>query len=58
MDERRKVLVGSVLLVAGSIVVMAYSFRAMSAIPGVIGMIAGLAMAAGTLLIGTSAGGV
>src|SRR5699024_10765848 len=58
MDERRKVLVGSVLLVAGSIVVLAYSFRALSVIPGVVALIAALAMATGTLLIGTSAGGV
>lgn len=58
MDERRKVMVGSVLLVAGSIVVLAYSFRALSVIPGVVALIAALAMATGTLLIGTSAGGV
>ena len=57
MDERTQVGAGSALLVIGSIVILLFAFPATSlgfAVPVPLAIIAALAMAAGSLLIGTS----
>ena len=58
MDERRKIPVGSALLVIGSIIMFLYALPSFAPIPGVLAVLAALGMAAGTLLVGTSGGEV
>ncbi|EMA49678.1 hypothetical protein [Halococcus thailandensis] len=61
MDERTQISAGGVLLVIGAIIVLLFAFPASTigfAVPIPLAIVAALAMAAGTLLIGTSEGTV
>lgn len=53
--DTRKVLLGAALLVAGTVVLVSGQFT--TALPGVLGSLAALGLAAGALLVGTSHGG-
>lgn len=56
-SDRTKILVGAVLLLVGAAIIVYVSFAGKAILPGVLGSAAALAMAAGTLLVGTSKGG-
>jgi hypothetical protein len=61
MDERTQVGAGSALLVVGSIIILLFAFPASTlgfAVPVPLAVLAALAMAAGSLLVGTSEGTV
>lgn len=61
MNERTQIGAGGVLLVVGAIIVMLFAFPASTlgfAVPILLAVVAALAMAAGSLLIGTSEGTV
>jgi hypothetical protein len=61
MDERTQVGTGSALLVVGSIIILLFAFPASTlgfAVPVPLAVLAALAMAAGSLLVGTSEGTV
>lgn len=61
MDERTQISAGGVLLVVGAIIVMLFAFPASTlgfAVPIPLAVVAALAMAVGSLLIGTSEGTV
>jgi hypothetical protein len=61
MNERTQIGAGGVLLVIGAIIVLLFAFPASTigfAVPVPLAALAALAMAIGTLLIGTSEGTV
>ncbi|WP_302080991.1 hypothetical protein [Salinibaculum rarum] len=52
-----KILFGGALLLAGTAIILAASSAGGVLLPGIVGSVAALAMAAGALLVGTSEGG-
>ncbi|MEF8784389.1 MAG: hypothetical protein V5A45_00535 [Haloarculaceae archaeon] len=55
--NKTKILFGAALLLAGTAIILYVSSAGEAILPGVIGSVAALAMAAGALLVGTSEGG-
>ncbi len=54
MDEHTQVWVGSALLIIGAVIILLLALPSLVAIPVIVGALAALSMAAGTLLIGVS----
>jgi hypothetical protein len=55
--DYRRVLLGAALLLAGSAIIIWVSVSAMPDAPSVLGIVATMIVATGTLLLGTSEGG-
>lgn len=55
--SQTKILFGAALLLAGTAIILYVSSAGEAILPGLIGSVAALAMAAGSLLVGTSEGG-
>ena len=56
-SNKNKIFVGALLLVVGTGIILYVSSAGEAILPGLIGSVAALAMAAGALLVGTSEGG-
>jgi hypothetical protein len=54
--DTTQVLVGAALLLVGTVVILAVGGRFVPGVPGIIGSLAALGLAAGVLLLGTSDG--
>lgn len=54
MNEQAKVSVGSALLIIGALVILLLALPSLVSVPVSVAALAALAMAAGTLLVGTS----
>jgi hypothetical protein len=55
--DNRQVLLGAILLFAGATIILGITVRGIPNVPYAVGVAATLAIAAGTLLLGTSEGG-
>lgn len=58
MDQRTQTLAGGGMLAVSSIVILLYALPVFNWVPGLVIFVAALVMAAGTLLLGVSDGGV
>lgn len=55
--DKRQVLIGAALLLAGTAIILGITVQAVPDIPYAVGVGAAIAVAAGTLMIGTSGDG-
>jgi len=55
--DSQKVLLGALLLLAGSAIIVAFGLGFSDTIPGLVGSVAAMGLAAGALLVGTSESG-